>query len=95
VLVKGGGPARTAVVFTPPLLGLLEGVHHARTAVVFSPPRVWLLGWHLEVGSSEDSGGDHAASAGLLPWFAKREDGGGVPAASHCATLVVLGGGFQ
>src|SRR5437016_1944194 len=44
VPVKGGGPARTAVVFTLPLLGFLHGVHTARTTVVLSPPCVSLQG---------------------------------------------------
>ena len=44
-------------------------------------------------GPSKVGGGVHAASAGLSSWSARREDGGGVLAASRLPPLLALGGG--
>jgi hypothetical protein len=57
----GGGACADEAVGISPCHAQAWGVCFVRTAVVFSPPRTWLP-W---CGSSEDSGGGYAASAGL------------------------------
>jgi hypothetical protein len=76
-----GVPALTTAVGISPCHAQAWGVRFVRTAVVFSPPRTWLP----QCGSSQDSGGGHAASAGLhVMWLGFSE---GVQAARAAVVI--------